>query len=179
MDFEQDLTSDEQHFLRTLHEAVSGDMGGSVSMFDVGEKVGMDRAASSRTAENLMSWELVEVRTLSGAIGITQAGVDAIGPLAGDETGVAGLGEGPVIDESGRACVDTVTTELKNRIGGLNLGFEAISEMTADLKTIDAQLASPKPKTAILRACFESIKDSMPDAGPNDLTSRIQDLLNA
>ena len=178
MDFEQDLTSDEQQFLRALHDNVGGDPGGSASMYAVGETLGMDRAVASRTAENLMSWELVEVRTLSGAIGVTPAGVDLIGASGGGEGG-AGLGEGPVVDEAARQRVEAVAGDLKSRIGGMGLGYEQLSELTADLKTIDAQLGSPKPKTAVLRACFESIGDAMPEAGPPELRSRILDLLNA
>jgi hypothetical protein len=178
MDFEQDLTSDEQQFLRALHDSVGGDPGGNASMYAVGETLGMDRAVASRTAENLMSWELVEVRTLSGAIGVTPAGADLIGASGGGEAD-AGLGKGPVVDEAARRRVEAVAGDLKSRIGGMGLGYDQLSELTADLKTIDAQLGSPRPKTAVLRACLESIEDAVSEAGAPELRSRILDLLNA
>jgi hypothetical protein len=39
-------------------------------MYDVGEGLGMDRDTSSRVAETLIGLQLVEIRTLSGGIGI-------------------------------------------------------------------------------------------------------------
>lgn len=174
MNFEGDIGPDEQRFLQALHEKLGGDPAGSASLFDVGEALGMDRAASSRIAENLMSWELVEIRTLSGAIGITQAAADWVGA-----PNSAGLGSGPVIGDSDRQSVEAVTTDLKSRVGEMGLEFDGLSELTADLKTIDVQLTSSKPKTAIIRACFESIADLLSQAGKSsDLYARVRDLLN-
>ncbi len=177
MDVEQELTPDEHRFLRALHGQLGGDTGGSASMFDVGDALGMDRATASRTAENLMGWDLVEVRTLSGAIGITPGGTELIDG-SGDDT-PAGLGETPVIGDEARQRVDAVTATLKSRVGDMGLGFDALSEVTADLKTIDAQLASPKPKTAILRACLESIADGMDGTGAPDLIEQVRGLAGA
>jgi hypothetical protein len=178
MDLETELTQDEQRFLRALHNRLGGDPTGSASMFDVGESLGIDRAESSRIAENLMGWEMVEVRTLAGAIGITSAAADLMGE-SDREGQAAGLGSASVIDDGVRQRVETLITDLKSRIGEMGLPFDSLSEMTADLKSIDAQLASPKPKTAILRACFESIAHVLSQTGKSDPHQRVQDFLKA
>jgi hypothetical protein len=179
MDFRADLTSEEQQFLRELHDKLGGDTGGSVSMFDVGDALGMDRSASSRVAENLMGSELVEVRTLSGAIGITPAALEMIGNDSSGPGETAGLGPGPVITDTGRLSLEPAVTELKHRLGGMRLEFDRLSELVADLNTLDAQLASPRPKTAILRACLESITDVLTGAGEAEPASRLTVFMNA
>lgn len=179
MDFKADLTPDEQQFLRALHDKLDGDTGGSVSMFDVGDEVGMDRAASSRVAEHLMGRELVEVRTLSGAIGITRAASELIGDDPEGAAESAGLGPGPVVEETGRLSLDLVITEVKHWLGGMGLDFDRLTELVADIKTIDAQLSSPKPKTAIVRACLASIADGLTEAGATEPASRVRDIMDA
>lgn len=172
---EAELAPEEQEFLRALNDRLDGDTGGSVSMYGVGENLGMDRAASSRIAENLMGLGLVEIRTLSGAIGITPAGAERVGTGSGT---AAGMGDGPLLDDSGRPHVESTVAELKCRIGGMGFDFDPLAELVADLQTIDAQLASPRPKTAILRACFQSIADVLSEAGAPEQTTRVRELLN-
>lgn len=178
MDIEQELTPEEHQFLMALRDKLGGDLSGCASMFDVGETLGLDRAASSRIAENLMALEMVDIRTLAGAIGLTQAAAEIIDTTGGKDA-AAGLGPGPVIHDTGLQAVETMTVDLKSRIGDMGLEFERLSELTADLKSIDAQLSSPRPKTAILRACFESIADVLSESGKSDVCERICSLLSA
>jgi hypothetical protein len=62
------------------------------------------------------------------------------------------------MDANGCKAVEQVTDVLKNQTGNLGLDFDGLSELMADLKTIDAQLGSSRPKTAIIRECLRSIK---------------------
>ena len=55
--------------------------------------------------------------------------------------------------------------------------FEALSEITADLRTLDAQLQSPRPKTAIVRACLQSIAAALSRIGAPDLRDPVAALL--
>ncbi len=58
-----------------LSETHLGDGSVKVSMFDIGESLGLDRKLSLRTAEELIGTGLAEIKTLSGGIGITADGV--------------------------------------------------------------------------------------------------------
>jgi hypothetical protein len=62
-------------FIVELYHRTQGDASVKVSMFDIGESLGLDRKLSLRTAEELIGTGLVEIKTLSGAIGITADGV--------------------------------------------------------------------------------------------------------
>jgi hypothetical protein len=47
----------------------------------------------------------------------------------------------------------------------------------ADLKTIDAQLSSPNPKTAIIRECFRSIVGLLQSMDNDDTLKSVKTLL--
>jgi len=48
----------------------------------------------------------------------------------------------------------------------------------ADLKTIDAQLGSPKPKTIVLRECFRSLMNAAEKAGAGESAAKIKALID-
>lgn len=156
-----DVTEDGLRFLQELYNQCGGDAAATFSMFDIGANVGMERERAGAMAEELIGWGLVEVRTLSGGIAITDSGIETIrqmtGPKAQDPGEGVCLDEGPVLSDAACGAADRLVCRLKSGIDGLHLGFERLSEMMADLKGIEAQLSSPRPKTDVVRACFDSI----------------------
>ena len=154
-----------QQFLIQLFEQTSGDPSVQVSMYDVGEGLGMDRDTSSRVAETLIGLQLVEIRTLSGGIGISTDGANEVkrlmgsAPLTGESPGK--LTDQPVMDPISFQAVEQAAGEIKSQAGNLGLDFDGLLELMADLKTIDAQLGSSRPKTAIIRECLRSIKETL------------------
>ncbi len=157
-----ELDESGQQYLIQLFEQTNGDTAAQVSMYDVGEGLGMDHDTSARVAETLIGLQLAEIRTLSGGIGISAEGAtevkDLMGgvPQSGETSGR--LSDQPIMDANGCKAVEHVADALKNQTGNLGLDFDGLSEMMADLKTIDAQLGSSRPKTAIIRECLRSIK---------------------
>ena len=93
---------------------------------------------------------------------------------SGKSDPLAAFGQDTVIDANARQAVEQITTAVKDRVGALGLAFELLSEVMADLKSIDAQLESPKPKTAIVRECFRSLKTALE---PDEIAGRIGRLL--
>ena len=170
-----------QQFLIQLFEQTSGDPSAQASMYDVGEGLGLDRDASSRVAETLMGLELVEIRTLSGGIGISTEGADEVKRLTGGLSPAGGstgkLTDQPLMDPVSTQGVELAAGELKSQAGNLGLDFDGLSELMADLKTIDAQLGSSRPKTAIIRECLRSIKEVLEGGGNNDSLVKIRALL--
>ncbi|UCF94780.1 MAG: hypothetical protein JSW39_11695 [Desulfobacterales bacterium] len=170
-----------QQFLVRLYEQTQGDLAAQVSMYDIGEALGLDRENSARVAEELMGLQLVEIRTLSGGIGIRAEGVEAASKLgAGSDAGagaVLKLGDDPLLNQAGCQAVEQATAELKSRTGQMGLEFKALTELMADLKTIDAQLGSSRPKTAIIRECLRSIKGVLEVCGDHTGLVRIRGLL--
>jgi hypothetical protein len=170
-----------QRFLITLFEQTNGDASVQVSMYDVGEVLGLDRDTASAVAQELMGRQLAEIRTLSGGIGMSANGTamiqDIMEPMASASSESANLGDGPVLTSGGQQSVDEIVTELKNQAGSLGLDFDSLGELMADLKSIEAQLDSPRPKTEITRACLRSILGVVDSTKDNRLSVRIRKLV--
>ncbi|MGD8292293.1 MAG: hypothetical protein PVF37_11350 [Desulfobacterales bacterium] len=170
-----------QQFLIQLYEQTQGDPTAQVSMYDIGDQLGLERDATSSLAQNLIGCMLVEIKSLSGGIGISADGSQMARKLtepasdAGDEFAV--LDDSPLIDPTGRQAVEKMVSELKNQAGSLGQDFDTLTELMADLKTIDAQMDSSRPKTAIIRECFLSILSVIKNAGDNDTVDRIRTLV--
>jgi len=170
-----------QQFLIQLFEQTSGDPSAQAPMYEVGESLGMDRDTSCRVAETLIGLQLVEIRTLSGSIGISSDGAEEVKGLIGG-TAIAGkssgkLGDRPIMDQIDCLAVQQVTEEIKGQIGRLGLDFDGLSALMADLKTIDAQLGSSRPKTAIIRECLRSLKEIFEESAESEILIKISGLL--
>ena len=173
---EMDITG--QQFLIQLFEQTKGDSAVQVSMYDIGDQLGLDRDIASTVAQELIGSMLVEIRTLSGGIGISADGLQMaqklIGPAASSGDEFAKLDDAPVLNSSGRQVVEQMASELKNQTGSLGLDFDTLTELMADLKTIDAQLGSSRPKTAIIRECLRSVLAVCKNSGDNKIFDRIR-----
>lgn len=176
-----ELDENGRTFLLSVYRHTKGNPAKKVSMYDVGSELGIDRTAASRLAEDLMGWLMLEIRTLSGGIGITPSAVEEI------EASEFGRSEPPakalclgtdrVISNEVRQAVEQVTNALKQQAGSIGLPFEALAEVTADLKTVDAQFESSRPKTAIVRTCFQSLKSTFDQAGAQECAGLVAGLL--
>lgn len=168
-------------FIVELYHRTLGDGSVKVSMYDIGESLGLDRKLSLRTAEELIGTGLAEIKTLSGGIGITADGVTEAQQLGASLQDIAGsnisLQDVPILDESGHQAVEQVVTKLKGQTNQYALDFDSLAELMADLKTIDAQLSSPNPKTAIIRECFRSIVGLLQSMDNNDSLKSVKTLL--
>jgi hypothetical protein len=178
---EMDVTG--QQFLIQLYEQTKGDLAAQVSMYDIGDQLGLERDIASTVAQELIGSMLVEIRTLSGGIGISADGLQMaqklIGPSAASADEFAKLDDTPLLNASGRPAVDLIVSELKNQAGALGLDFETLAALMADLKTIDAQLGSPRPKTAIIRECLRSVLAVISNTGDNKIYDRIRTLVGS
>ena len=65
------LDKDAKDLLLQFYRESGGDPSVQISMYEAGASLGLDREAASRATEDLIGWEMVELRTLSGGIGIS------------------------------------------------------------------------------------------------------------
>ena len=72
---------------------------------------------------------------------------------------------------------EQIVANIKDQTGILGLNFDSLTELMADLKSIDAQLGSPRPKTAIIRACLRSISAVVKGTTNSGLCGKISRLL--
>jgi len=170
-----------QQFLIQLFEQTKGDSTLQVSMYDIGDQLGLERDIASAVAQELIGSMLVEIRTLSGGIGISAEGSQMaqklIGPPESSSDEFAEFDDAPLLNTSGRQAVEQIASELKDQTGALGLDFDTLTELMADLKTIDAQLGSSRPKTAIIRACLHSVLAVLTNSGDNKISERIRTLV--
>lgn len=161
-------------FLVAVFDRSSGDPSRSVSMFAVGGGLGWERETASRIAQDLMGLGLIEIRSLSGGVALSAEGAEAVRAERSDPTLAAGpIGRGPVMTPA--ECRRTESAAEKVRAEAVSNG-RLSPEMDADLKSLAAQLASPRPKTAIVRASLQALLE---DAELQSLSSRaaIRELL--
>ncbi len=176
-----ELDENGRSFLLSVYKKTKGDPAATVSMYAIGAELGFDRIAASRLAEDLMGWLMLEIRSLSGGIGITAAAVEDIkasglGESAPQEKRLC-LGADPVISDDIRQAVERATEALRGQVGRIGLPFEALAEVMADLKTVAAQFESSRPKTAIVRACFRSLKNTFDQAGARECAGLVAGVL--
>jgi len=175
------ISENESNFLIKLYELTQGNPSSQVSMYDVGEAIGLERDAALKTSEVLFGFGLAEIKTLAGGIGITEDGLsesmknDAYREIIG----AAGfrLGDAPIIDDAGQKSVEQVISGIKTKAGSLGLDYDTLEELLADLKTIDVQLTSFRPKTKIIRECFQSIIDVLQKVDADELVNQAKGLI--
>jgi hypothetical protein len=63
-------------FVIELYLQTQGDPSKTVSWYDIGETLGLDRESSSKAAEKMIGTGLAEIKTLNGGITITGDGID-------------------------------------------------------------------------------------------------------
>lgn len=175
-----DMDDMQKRFLQTLFEQTEGDLRQAASMYSIGQMLDLDKDASVRTAEMLMGAALVEIRSLSGAIGLTEDGIQAAAALSGsEETSDAErqtLCRSIILDKESIRWVEQTVWDLKAQIGLYKSGYDLLTELIADVKTLDAQLMSPRPKTAIVREVLCSIRDQLENNDPK-FSARIGNFL--
>jgi hypothetical protein len=171
------LETQAERYLDELFKQTAGKMDIQVSMFDIGAVIGLEKEAARRMAEDLIAEGLVEIKTLSGGIGITPQGIEMAQSRAGGTAGVElTLGSGPVLEEQGRRSLDTVLIAIKNHLAKTPTNFDRLEEVVIDIKTIEVQLLSPRPKTTVIRAILSGLTEALRAEGASILVDNLEKL---
>ena len=150
-----------RQFLKRLFDQTGGQTSRQISMYAIGAELGWEREAASQTAQSLMATGLVDIRTLSGGIGLSTEGAAVVQATLRSANGgpaVPRLANSRVMDKAACQAVERVCDAIKGQAGSLGLDFDTLAELMADLKTIADQLGSPRPKTAIVRESLRSLE---------------------
>lgn len=170
-------------FLIELYTMTEGNTEKQVSMYDVGERLGMERNTTSAMSEDLIIDQLVELKTLSGGIGITAEGLTALqkeGLIStAPRKNTLQLGKRPVLDANDRDIIDQLLLRIKNASYGDQAQYAHLEELVVDMKTIETQLLSPKPKTAIIIETLRSLSGALKQSGSTGLAGEIEQMLQS
>lgn len=166
------LNGEGRDFLTAIHDRTDGDTSVQVSMYEVGQTLGWETEAAERVAQDLMGEGLLEFRTLSGGVAMTAEGVEVVRP---GKSGPAAwrLGDDPVLEESKRAGMESLIDAVKSSLISSTLDYDRLAELVVDIRTLDVQMVSPRPKTAILRACLAAVRTSLPACDARDRVRRV------
>jgi hypothetical protein len=168
-------------FLLELYRMTQGDGSVKVATEDVGATIGLDKEAAGKMSENLIGEGWIEIKTLSGGIGITAEGVEAARAAGGQGPAAAtalSLGKGPVLDTDSRTAVEALTDDIKRHLSTAETPYSELEEMIIDLKTLEIQICSPQPKTAIIREIFRSLEAVLKKTGATQTAQRVAAVVN-
>jgi flagellar basal body rod protein FlgF len=178
MTVETSLNQSEREFLLQLYQQTNGDLSRQIESAVIGTSLGLDRSSSRKISEELMGHGFVAVKTLSGGIGITADGLaEAMRLGSGSQTAQPILGKAPVIDVDERKKTEKALMDLKKAISQSRLDYDAMAQVVIDMKTVEVQLLSPKPKTGIIKACLRSMNRVLKLTGESECVNIINNLI--
>lgn len=162
-------------YLAQLNILTNGDPAAQVSMYAVGESLGIDRDEAARLAETLFMGGHAELKTLSGGIGITAMGLQALGISPAGTGGPVSLSlsNERVMTDLDREHTNTMVRKIRSAMTNGADAFEALESVVIDLKTIEVHLLSPAPKNAVVRELFASVRESLPAGIPGELADSL------
>ncbi len=172
-------TPEAKAYLHELNTMTGSDPDIQVSMYDVGTALGLDADTAGQLAETLFMGGYAELKTLSGGIGITPMGLDSLGLKVALDHDALSLGTDPVLTGSGQEAVETILAEIKTHLASAPANYDPLEEAVMDIKTIEVQMLSPRPKTSVVREVLRSIHMSQAGEGNQDLWDRLGSLVNS
>ncbi len=168
-------------FLSTLYDEADRDIWKISFVAKIGDKLGFDAREAEKIAQYLHDEGLIEIIDKDRHIRITHAGIReveearehpekptdhfpknviAIGTMIGSQISQASPGSTQlnVFSADDRRAVEEDLALLKERIDQLELPPQQESDLRAEMETIEAQMKSSKPKWAVIKASYDSIK---------------------
>ena len=128
----------------------------------------------------------IEAGDLNGAVdalGINRAalagvedGIEAARQHGGGAGGMAGeftLGAGAVLDAQGVQDLERLIGEIKAGIAGARTDYARLERLVIDLKSLEIQLLSPGPRTAVVKALLDAVREGLADMGVRQMAERI------
>jgi len=184
--------------LNALYDESDGSPSALVDMYALGEKVGLTSGDTASVVEYLANEGLLEHLAMGGGIGITHSGVvqiEAARSHPDQETeyfppvvnilNVANMVNSQ-IQQAGHGSQQAgsflgadlealrhLIEDLRGSLNQLNLPEQSRDEAQAEIATVRAQLASPKPKPAIIGESLRSIRTILEGAAGNILASAL------
>jgi len=167
-------------FLQELYNRAEGDFALQISMHDLGVDLGLGEDEVAAFAQDLFIEGLAEMKTLSGGMGITQKGLDAldikITPKNRDQ--FFRLENSSVLDSEGGKVIHELLSKIRADLDSKALPFDLMEEIVIDLKTIEVQMLSPNPKTRILQEILRFMDKNIKNFVSPELKLELQTIIS-
>lgn len=168
-------------FLLHIFKQADGDVSASVSMYDIGSDMGIEKDQASSITQFLVGEGLLELVSLSGLVCLTEQGITelvASGMInTSDDKTVVFIKDTYILDKHVHQAVELLVAQIKCFVSHEGMDYELLEELLADIKTIDVQLLSPRPKTAIIKLCMGSIELVIEKTKAEKLLYQIRNIL--
>ncbi|MGI9538351.1 MAG: hypothetical protein ACR2PB_14870 [Desulfocapsaceae bacterium] len=150
------------NFLQQLYQKSGGDVTAEVSMYEIGATLGLDKSEAGGVAEDLIIDGYAELKNLTGGISITTQGlrlldVDISDGTDGSSEGIFVLGEAEVLSPEICQAVELLTSEIKRVAAEGGFSYSQVEELVIEVKTLETQILSSRPKTAIVKEILRSL----------------------
>ncbi|MDK9705716.1 MAG: hypothetical protein OEL83_01590 [Desulforhopalus sp.] len=166
-------------FLEFLHQMTSGNTETQVSMYEVGTAMGLAKVEAGALAEELMVAGLVELRTLAGGISITHEGMETLGvsqPAAYSANIGQQLSKDSIASTTDCQLLKHLLDDIKANLYEMKPEYQQLEEIIIDIKTIEVQLLSPRPKNAVFRELLRSLHASFVTLGNAAMAANLETL---
>ncbi|MCP4021887.1 MAG: hypothetical protein GY729_08595 [Desulfobacteraceae bacterium] len=175
-------SAEEKTYLAELYSVTGSDLNAQASMYEVGANLGLAKEEAGTMAESLFIQGFAELKTLSGGIGITHTGLEALNVSTDKnipDTALS-LGTGPVLDAKAKKNVENLLEEIKVHTAHKALGdYPRLEQTVIDIKTIEIQMLAPNPKTGIIREVLKSLQQTLKEDGPKELNAKLTALISS
>ncbi|MGA7276604.1 MAG: hypothetical protein WBW79_01570 [Desulfocapsaceae bacterium] len=171
-----------KQYLLELYEQSQGESQGESSMYEIGAALGLERSEAGALAEDLIIEGYAELKNLAGGITITAEGIQALeipgtSDGAGSLPGGLQLGDEPVLSQTSTDAVEKLIHEIKAMCLSDKDDYRQLEEMVFDIKTLEVQLCSSRPKTSIVREVLCALSQELAASGKHDLSAEISRMI--
>lgn len=163
-------------FLMELCKIADGDSTAQVSMYDVGTALGMEKGEAGIVAEELIVDGLVELVNLSGGVSISAEGLKFINrepDMGAGVKDITKLGVDPVLSFDKCKAVEETLQRYRDAVEKKQIPYSRLEEIIIDIKTLEIQLISIKPKTSIVRAILFVLAGYASEDGLGELEQQL------
>jgi len=150
MDFQSKTDELAGRMLAAIYKETKGDISRTAGMWVIGENMGLDRGRTENLAMSLVGEGLVEIKSLSGGLTLTEAGLSRVQAGGSAGTGSPDLGD--------------FLPRIEAALESLGLGTKARRDLGADLATLRAQMGRSEPLAPVVEATLRAVKQTLESA---------------
>jgi hypothetical protein len=194
-------------FVKQLYNETEGNVNSLIDMWQLGQQLGFTSDETQNVADYLSGEGLIEFRAIGGIVGITHRGIQEVeealdnpdrptrhfGPV--NILSVQNMYSSQIQQGSNHSSIAVAYTgsdlndiaalisKLREALPSLPISDSERAEAESDASTLQAQLASPKPKSGVIRETLISLRHVLEHAAGHaaavELLMRIGHVLGA
>ncbi|MBW2086345.1 MAG: hypothetical protein JRI54_10030 [Deltaproteobacteria bacterium] len=152
--------------LTAIFKETQGAPDSVISMWTVGQGLGLDRAEMENLSMELVSQGLLEIKSLSGKVALTETGWEKAQTIEPDAAR-------PKPSDDLENFIEELMASLEN----LGLEDQARKDLEIDLATLQGQMTRSQRLPRVVEASLQAVKETL-DSAPHPPGSSLLSILN-